>query len=69
MRYLVCLAVQSCGWSTQVDQEDYQNFQYICPECYGPAVAYTSKTNIDMEEEILGFLLPLIDEEAGDFGE
>jgi hypothetical protein len=66
MHYIVvCLDREFCGWSAEWPKEEYDLFDYLCPECYGPAVTYTSRNNIE-PEEVLGFLLPLIDGEAGD---
>jgi hypothetical protein len=67
MYYLaICLNREFCGWSTELPKEDYDAFDFMCPDCFGPAVTYNSKTNVDTEDEILGFLLPLIVGEAGD---
>lgn len=62
----ICLNREFCNWSCELDQEAYEKFEHQCPDCYGPAVTYNSKSQLKEEEdEIFGFLLPLIVGEAG----
>jgi hypothetical protein len=66
MFYLVvCLNREFCGWSSEIGKEEYDSFNFLCPECFGTAITYSSKSNIETEDEIIGFLLPLIVGEAG----
>lgn len=58
---IVCLNV-SCGYSSEISKEDYDSFDFSCPECHDIACTYNSSTN-DVPEEAIDFLLPLIVDE------
>ena len=62
---VVCLNDEFCSWTSELPKEEYDNFNFICPHCFGPAVTYTNKFNNITEDEIFGFLLPLIVGEIG----
>jgi predicted RNA-binding Zn-ribbon protein involved in translation (DUF1610 family) len=67
MHYIaICLNREFCGWSSELPREEYEDFDFSCPNCYEAAIVHSSNSTINTEDEILGFLLPLIAGEAGD---